>query len=169
MPHALQHTLNPRKLARVRASRDFIVPTSAFERLHPALTAPAEVHIALRFAPTREQGVRVRGTAKTFATLCCQMCLEDLLLEISTEIDVLMLADLDVLEAQPLAQDTLYYVDGELHAAELVEDQLLLELPMVPRHEGDDCVAALEYTAPALSEERRPRPFAELRNLNLSA
>lgn len=168
MTLASQHTLNPRELAYARSSREFIAPSAAFERLEAAIVCPSEVRVNLRFARARDESLRVRGRATAEVLLSCQMCLEPVRLAINAEVDVLLHADPAVLETQPLAQDTHCYTEGEVDIADLIEDQLLLELPMVPRHAGEDCSAALEYTAPAEPEEPRPGPFAALRELNLS-
>ena len=168
MTHASQHTLNPGELARERASREFVAPSGAFGRLEEAIVHPTEVRVTLRFAPVRDEGIRVSGSVEAEVLVSCQMCLESVGLAISAGVDLLLHADAALLEEQSLEQDTLRYAEGELDLADLVEDQLLLELPMVARHAGGDCSAALEYTAPAVPEERRPSPFGALRELDLS-
>ena len=167
-----QHTLNPGRLARARATVEVSAAPGSFARLAEAVAGHEEaVTATLRFAPVRGGGVRVRGKAETRVAACCQTCLENIDLELVAEVDVLLHADAEVLDAQPLDQDTLHYADsdgeGELGLADLVEDQLLLELPMVPRHD-DDCIAALEYEVPSAPELRRKSPFEALRDLDLS-
>ena len=104
--------------------------------------------------------------ASTTVIAACQTCLEELQLTLAAEIDLLLHSEAEVLEAQPIDQDTLQYAEGVLGCTDLVEDQLLLELPMVPRH-GTDCMDTLDYTAPPAPELKRSSPFDALRDIDL--
>ncbi len=162
-----QHSLNPGDLARARASVEYRVVPDAFVRLGTAVARHEEaVTVGLRFAPVRGGGIRVRGMASTTVIAACQTCLEELQLTLAAEIDLLLHSEAEVLEAQPIDQDTLQYAEGVLGCTDLVEDQLLLELPMVPRH-GTDCMDTLDYTAPPAPELRRSSPFDALRDIDL--
>jgi uncharacterized protein len=111
---------------------------SSLERLHDLL---AEVSGELVFRITGCKGERgqsmlqleVRGVI----LLACQRCLE----AIPFELDVDSLLELIPADAE-LSQDELeddtrdfLPVAGELDVAELVEDEVLLALPVAPRHE----------------------------------
>jgi uncharacterized protein len=62
--------------------------------------------------------------------------------------------------------EPLVSADGRVALKELVEDELLLALPLVPRHEGDAaCGGFTETAADAESGEARKNPFAELAKL----
>ncbi|HEV2321072.1 MAG TPA: YceD family protein, partial [Gammaproteobacteria bacterium] len=59
--------------------------------------------------------------------------------------------------------------DGRVAIAELVADELLLALPLVPKHgDGEVCEvdqAVAVHETPAAAEESRKNPFAELAKL----
>ncbi|MFI4967252.1 MAG: YceD family protein, partial [Gammaproteobacteria bacterium] len=70
------------------------------------------------------------------------------------------------LAALPDAYEPLLSADGQVALQELVSDELLLALPLVPRHEGDAaCGGFTETAADAESGEARKNPFAELAKL----
>jgi uncharacterized protein len=108
--------------------------------------------------------VRVEGTL----VLPCQRCLKPVAIEVHEE------GALVVVPALEPAASTGYepWVDDAEHLAlaTLVEEQVLLGMPLVPMHdEGTPCARDAErerpLTASAVVPEDRQRPFANLRQL----
>lgn len=134
---------------------------SDLERLHDLL---AEVEGEVRF---RVQGVKgeqgqaqLRLTASATLPLACQRCLGAI--DVAVEVDSLLEL---VPEGAELSQDELeddskdfLPVAGELDVAELVEDEVLLALPVAPRHEKCSLPGATEAG-------ERISPFAVLAGL----
>jgi DUF177 domain-containing protein len=105
------------------------------------------------------------GTAR----LVCQRCLEpmDVGVEVTTEVGFAS-AEADVSRV-PEELEPVLAPEGRISAGELVEEELLLTLPIVPLHadgEGGACVVA---DAPPLAtdghEAEVQRPFAQLAEL----
>jgi len=101
--------------------------------------------------------------AQATAHLTCQRCLQPVEAPLSIERSFLFARDEEqaaALDAE--SEDDVLALTRHLDAQELIEDELLLGLPLVPRHET--CPAPLEHTADALPEEteERPNPFAAL-------
>ncbi len=101
--------------------------------------------------------------AQATAHLTCQRCLQPVTAPLSVERSFLFARD----EVQAAAldaesEDDVLALTRSLDAQELVEDELLLALPLVPRHET--CPAPLKHGADELPEvlEERPNPFSTL-------
>ena len=56
--------------------------------------------------------------------------------------------------------------NGEVNLRELVEDELLLAIPLIPRHELEDCQSDSDSVWGELPEELdKPNPFDVLKKL----
>jgi uncharacterized protein len=147
------------------------LPRLAHSTTPPQDTAPADV-------AWRAEGRRVPVTggepelwlhvsAQTPVWLTCQRCLRPF--ESPIEIDQSLRfvrgeAEAEALDAE-LEEDVLA-LPRALDLRELVEDELLLALPLVPRHET--CPAPLNFSAGDVGDEVEPErvnPFAALQAL----
>ena len=95
--------------------------------------------------------------------LRCQRCLERLPLHLDVERDVVLVADMRELDARDDEDDDTDAIPGvaSLDLRELIEEEILLSLPMAPRHPEDACTAQPEASAVSGSES----PFAALAGL----
>jgi len=99
-------------------------------------------------------------TAEVTLSQQCQRCLEPMDIPVRVDRWFRLVAD----EATALAEDDaaeedLLAMDHEFNAYSLLEDDVLLAMPLVPRH--DDCHAPLS----AALEDDLPHPFAALASL----
>ncbi|MGB2240069.1 MAG: YceD family protein, partial [Pseudomonadales bacterium] len=103
-------------------------------------------------------------------------CLEPVSLTIAVDVDVVLSAQASVIEQLDFDQDSLLLEGEHISVAELIEDQLLLALPMSPKHWecrglASETDAEMDRDAPSskLNEregdiaEGRQRPFADLK------
>src|SRR5574341_11493 len=100
--------------------------------------------------------LKVRGTLR----LCCQRCLEPMVLEVDTDETLVLAATVAEIHAEPASTHAPDRVVAgkEMALRGLIEDELILAVPYAPRHE--DC-------EPAGTGERAEKvsPFAGLRGL----
>lgn len=126
--------------------------------------------IALTFA-TDEQGVpHVRGQVSAKVILICQRCLEPMTVPIDIEMDLGIVGSDDEAKRLPGQYDPLVVREQPLAVAELIEDEILLALPAIPRHDGAVCAAANmaareEQNGDAEDAEPNTNPFAVLAQL----
>ena len=115
---------------------------AALDRLHDRLASP-EGKIEYELSGiTDSKGklglhCRVRGTLN----LICQRCLQAMAWPIKLDSDLVLVsseAELGEGEDDPEAPDVLL-AQKELNVQELVEDELLLGMPMAPRHPEGQC------------------------------
>jgi len=121
---------------------------------------PAAVAVDLQFERTAH-GVRLmHGTIRTQVEMVCQRCLKPLTIEIvARPFFALLLPS----EAEPEEGETLV-VEVPLSLGTLLEDELLLAMPMIPVHAEGECDYAFPVaTGKSPVAETRANPFAELR------
>lgn len=102
------------------------------------------------------------------AHLRCQRCLQAVAVEIAVDRAFRFVRD----EAQALAEDPdseedLLVLSRRFDARELIEDELLLELPLVPMHDACEPPASMtdDSVPEEAPEEDRKNPFAALEAL----
>lgn len=147
---------------------DFEVPLTELPRLRSRIAGiGGSVRATARFG--RRSGFAVVELSLAgSAILQCQRCMQamELALESTTEV-ALILAEADAAEV-PDELEPVLARSGSISAGELVEEELLLALPIVPLHdERGEC--AVPPAAPLLAEEApehvTQRPFEGLGDL----
>lgn len=149
------------------------VPYARFTRLYPQLEQPEgslQVSCSLE---TRDRLLWLSGTVAGAVALTCQRCLKPVTVPVAMTVSLALLDNED--QIGPLGEDSDYVLRAEaeqLHATEvgyldllaLLEDDLLLTLPLSPRH--DTCAAA-QFAQEELPEtdDAKANPFAVLAGL----
>ena len=158
------------RLSEAEADIDFAVPLAELPRLRAQLANVAgEVRGRVHFRRTAGIAVAeltLRGTAR----LVCQRCLGALDVGVDASTEVGLIASEADMNRVPEELEPVLAPDGRISVGELVEEELLLTLPIVPLHAdaaGGTCVAA---DAPPLAtngreEEQTQRPFEQLAEL----
>ncbi len=137
-------------------------------RLVAALASDAgEVQVDLEAGLDLARRVLVTGHIEAELELQCQRCLEPVKLKVHAEPKLAWVKTDEQLAALPEEYEPLLSADGHVELRDLVADELLLALPLVPRHEGDAACGGFTEAAEAPAEpaEARKNPFAELAKL----
>lgn len=114
--------------------------------------------------------------AETVAALVCQRCLQPLSLPVLSESRVGLVESMEQADRLPADVEPVWVEGRKIDLGELVEEELLLALPLVPMHERDDpqclaidAIADAEQVAPPEDNGDAPevvqKPFAELGEL----
>lgn len=158
-------------LADSRAGMDFAIPLTEFSRLVPQLreaTGEATGEVAF----TRENRLAVVDVqVQADVVLTCQRCMGPLQFRIDSEGRAALVATPAEADRVPETLETVYAADHRISLRDLVEEELLLALPLVPRHEDEyDCAgpeAVVQETAQPAGEapEEAHRPFGQLADL----
>ena len=101
--------------------------------------------------------------ARTQVWLTCQRCLQPLHEPLAIERRLRFVRDeaqAEALDAE--SEDDVLALSRSLDLRELVEDELLLALPLVPRHDRCPQPLAVDVAAPAAEVLPREHPFAAL-------
>jgi len=156
------------RLADGEADVDFAVPLAELPRLRSQI-ASVEGLVRGRVHFTRESGFVVADLSVSGATtMSCQRCLGAMSVPVSSEVRVaLITAEADAGRV-PEHLEPVLAAGGRVTIGELVEEELLLELPIVPLHaEASECVVAEEVPAVKVEapEPTTQKPFAQLGEL----
>lgn len=88
-----------------------------------------------------EEGVHfVEGFCECQITLTCERCLEAFLLPILTEFKLGIVYSDEQAKQLPKVYEPVFVQGDDLNACEFLEDELILSLPMHPKHPEDLCV-----------------------------
>ena len=130
--------------------REFSIPGSG----------PAAVAVDLQFERAAQGVRRMQGTIRVCVELLCQRCLKPLVVEIVAQ------PFLTLLQSDAATDDgESLQVTAPVRLRELVEDELLLAMPMIPMHAEAEC-ASVKKAGPAPVTEEKENPFAVLQGLN---
>ena len=173
------HPFNPRKLdveafAAQAASLEGDWPAHSLSRLADAAApeVPAADWPMIHWALTGEKREPRRGVVQTWlhlqasaaVALTCQRCLQPVQEQLSLSRWFQFVRDEDEAAALDLdSEEDVLALSRSFDAIELIEDELLLSLPLVPRHEV--CPVPLPQPVDDLSQadaDERPNPFAAL-------
>lgn len=176
MPGGWLQQRDVRKLSETRAEFDWVIPIAQLPGIEQVLPESGPVHAHLRFGA--EQGWNVaRVELSGQVAMVCQRCMQPMTLplQVAATNVALVAADSDA-DAVPEDWETFLAADGLLTGAQLVAEELLLALPIVPLHALDtECAArpviavplapAAQAAADTNTQESAARPFAQLRAL----
>jgi len=159
--------LEVERLADRGADVDFAVPLAELGGLRSARAGVAgNVHGRVHFG--REAGVAVAElNLSGTATLVCQRCLQPMELHVDSNVRVGLIGSEAEIARVPADLEPMLAPGGRVSIGELVTEEMLLSLPIVPLH-GDDagCGAASPSAgAPGRAAEATQRPFASLAEL----
>lgn len=160
---------DPVRLAAEHACLQGPVPLQEFSRLAevfgPAGMRDSEVTAELQFSAHQRGLVLIEGLIEGQLRLQCQRCLQDMLLPLAERFR-LALQTGEAAASLPDDFELLERQGDSLVPAELLEDELLLSVPLVARHKDfSDCgPMASSYFEPDNGPEMA-RPFASLEQL----
>ncbi len=103
------------------------------------------------------------GQLQTSLELECQRCLKPL--EFTMELDFRLLIDASDEILSNSSEDTLYSDDGYIDIAEVVEDELILAIPLVAMHEDTACNENWRDSELPAETPMKENPFAVLQQL----
>jgi uncharacterized protein len=117
-----------------------------------------------------EADVWLRLEANTSIALTCQRCMQAVLIPLEVDQWYRFVATEDIAMAEDDAsEEDLLVMEPQFDLLALLEDELLMALPLVPMHE--QCPASLSHASPSLKEQdeyepaEKPNPFAVLAQL----
>jgi len=171
MSKALPEIVKPDALVQAAEKLTGTVAVAHMSRLTPMLAdTAAEAEVELAFGRDADHFQVIRGHVCAELTLVCQRCVQPMALSVDSDILLGLVTSEDEAQRLPERYEPLICATPTLDLRTVIEDELLLALPIVPMHPESQCTtrAAPEDTVAAAahdeSDERR-RPFAGLAEL----
>ncbi len=114
------------------------------------------IQASLKFHRYTHSSITVDLTFATVLELICQRCLEPMPRNVSTQVSLSLLEPGSMDGANAKENEAVVLMDGKLNPAALLEDELILSLPIIPRHrEIDECGSMAQFLQ-ALAPEESP-------------
>lgn len=172
MSEPLAERINPHQAVAERRRYQGQVLLERLGRLHDLVADDSDqlIHYAFQFGRDERGHELVSGRVRGCLPLFCQRCNQPFLLEVDSKVRLALVEGLDEAERLPEDLDPLL-IDGEpIRTLDLVEDELLLAIPAVPRHADGDCPIEPAWKRVSNRGEgegrvTRPNPFAQLEAL----
>lgn len=126
-----------------------------------------DVDVELEFGIDAQKVRYLRGHLRTTLHLVCQRCLQPLSCPLDIDISLGLLPSEEETDRLPRAYDPYVVEQRAVEVRGIVEDELMLALPLVPMHDAAECridpaYAADEAPELPLTETATRRPFAGL-------
>ncbi|GAB1257330.1 23S rRNA accumulation protein YceD [Aurantivibrio plasticivorans] len=168
---ALPRWVDARKFAYQGVEMEGFIARDQLSRLADAVVQVVQpVHAKLQFSVDDSRHRIVSGEVNVEVEVTCQRCMESVPLSIQGQLLVGVVASED--EAKQLPRDIepwlLADVEGNCDLYEVIEDELLLDLPMVSYHDYQCIDDSLYSSGDEVVEEKaeeKPSPFDVLKNL----
>lgn len=151
MDRFLPEYIDPYRYADQGLSLDHhLVKISDLERLKSLVNSPeGSIKVNLTFGVDKqgEQNITfVKGHIETTLKLQCQRCMEPFNYEIMSDFLLGIIQNLDEVSSLPEQYEPAVAKDNSLALRDLIEDEVILNLPIIPRHEPDQCNVKMPYS-----------------------
>ncbi len=161
----LPRQLNPRKFAYAGVEIEGSIDSATMTRLAEAVDSIGDLSARLVFLMREDGKMVVTGTAKAGLAYQCQRCLQSMN-ETTVELDLLvaLVRNEDEAKALPGTLEPWVVEEDEADVYALIEDELLLSLPVVSYHEEACVEASLMSSGDDLEapETEKDNPFSVL-------
>lgn len=172
MSTGLPKRFDPQRLADQGKPLAGEISTANMSRLHDALAddAPVPVQVALRVFRDEAKRLVLAGEVDADLVCTCQRCMEPVTVNVKGEFSLAVVADEDAADKLPAELDPLLLDnDSDVDLAAVVEDELLLALPVIAMHaDTSECgerARLVKRKEASDNAAKRNNPFAVLKKL----
>lgn len=153
----LPKLINPARLAEKRTTLTGTLSLANLPRLREFLAdTTGEVSVIMDFGRDESHMIFIHVKVNTDLILKCQRCMENFSYPLSA--DVLLSPMTDETKASTIQSYEPLVMEGELvHVQDMVEDEILLNLPLIAKHSQGTCPVVL-----STSENKTESPFKVL-------
>ena len=147
-------------------------PVARLERLSGLLADDSgEALVNLRFFVDEGRFRKIEGDIRSTVNVICQRCLEPMPIALTAEVNLAVVWTEDEAKQLPRVLDPLIVGEDPIDLSEIVEEELILSLPIVSYHEGE-CEGHSSFSSgdeeAAVAEEPKENPFSILEQLKSS-
>ena len=164
----LPHTIEPKRSAQRRLECEGLYEVSGMNRLLAECESSSEhVHVNVKFDVDELGLIVISGKGSATVSLTCQRCTDLFNVDLAIEFTYSPVKDEEAAENLPSYYDAIELDEnGEVNLLALVEDEFILAIPLIPRHELKDCQSPADSVWGELPEALdKPNPFDVLKKL----
>lgn len=122
-----------------------------------------EIKVNFEFEKSDYQQAAIKGHINADLTVECQRCLGSMVHSVDQKF--ILLIDATEEDIQSFEVDSVFTSEGYLDAFEVIEDGLILTLPIIMMHEDTSCNKYLQPEVPEARAVEQDNPFAVLKSL----
>lgn len=171
MLRELPLTVDAHKLAKQGANLSGVLLLVNLLRIADLLDNKAgQLTIDLQFEIGRDHLHYVHGHINGNIEILCQRCMEAMTMAVDNQFVLGLMDNPEIAKRLPENIEPIYLNQGELDISGMIEDELILALPLIAMHDLEDCVARDHMQSVSINEEsltpgKKDNPFAILKNL----
>lgn len=133
-------SVDPKRFAKSKETLQGSLPASSFNLPAEVLPGSEDVRYQLRFGFDSENYVYIHGSVEAVLHLQCQRCLQPMEHKIYSEFSLSPVQDANDAATLPECYEAVLMDQDRVSALRIVEDELILSLPIAPMHENEDCL-----------------------------
>ncbi len=164
--------VDARKIFAQQTLIEGVLPISRLARFSEAiLSNEGNVQVSLQFLLDDSFRRLIQGSLQAQVQVTCQRCLEAMTITLKDQFELAVVHTEEQAQKLPKTLDAWICEDVKLVLAEVIEEQLILCMPIVSYHE-EHCIASLEFAAKQANkpnakqgEQGSDSPFAILQKL----
>jgi DUF177 domain-containing protein len=161
MASDLSQPINPVRLAKSRERIEGSLQLDSFERLKDVLLEnEGELKYSLSFDFDESGTCVIECIIDTQLMFECQRCFKPVKIDIHSDSLLGVANDKDEFEALAKEYEPLQLNEETISAEELIEDELLLSIPLSPLHAENECSG--KEILDQINADAKPKPFAAL-------
>jgi DUF177 domain-containing protein len=161
MPSDPSQSIYPLRLAKSSERIEGTLQIDSFERLQSIiLEKGTELNYSLSFGSDESGTCVIECVIDTQLIFECQRCFKPVKIDIHSDTLLGVANDKDEFEALAKEYEPLQLVEDCISIQELVEDELLLAIPISPLHPENECLG--KNVLDKLNADAKPNPFAAL-------
>ncbi|MBA2654841.1 MAG: DUF177 domain-containing protein [Gammaproteobacteria bacterium] len=162
----LPKQIDPIQLADTKKSLKGELPLSEMDRLKDLIYGNAgTVLIDFKFGRDILKFPYVRGSIKTGFEVICQRCNSPMSLTLNIAVEVSPIRNDEEAELLPKNYDPLLLAGDTVELMPMVEEEILLSIPLVPKHSLNECNVKSSTFVECKDEKDKKNPFDELKKL----
>jgi len=136
-----------------------------------APNSECDFHVSMTFSMSSLQFPMVKGTIEGKIVQLCQRCMNNASIPISSQFQLILVTPDLVETASEEGHELFEYTGQSIMTAELVEDEIILSMPIVAKHASiEDCDTTVRQKMHEFDEvptDEKDNPFAKLKDLKL--
>lgn len=140
-----------------------VLDSQGMQRLAERAETEGPIEVYLKVAISGQGGgeeILVSGRVSANAVMQCERCLGKLQTQLTSDFQLTVVESEEAADALPMEATPVIAIKGELSVTTLVEDELLLAVPIVALHEEENCPGIGWQTS-----YEKPHPMAVLAEL----
>ncbi|MGQ0658417.1 MAG: YceD family protein [Chromatiales bacterium] len=155
--------VDPLRLAELHVRLAGPVALSSMPRLGTSLCSDkGQVFVELRFGVDDKGCHYVEGRIEAELHFACQRCMEPMAMTVKTDVNLALISSESEVDHVTGLHEPLIVPGTPMRLAQVIEDELILSLPMSPKHAPGACRTVVSNDPEDATPRTREGPFAAL-------